>query len=58
MLLDKLDAMDKKAELTPLNPNELNLKHVMNDRLAVCLREEELNMYQRGKIKKFIRRRC
>lgn len=30
MLLDKLDAMDKKAELTPLNPNELNLKHVMN----------------------------
>lgn len=29
MLLDKLDEMDKKAESTPLNPNELNLKHVM-----------------------------
>lgn len=54
MLLDKLDEMDKKAELTPLNPNELNLKHVMNDRLAELLREEELKWYQRAKVKNLL----
>jgi hypothetical protein len=33
-----------------LNPNELNLKHVLNDR-AELLREKESKWYQKTKLK-------
>jgi hypothetical protein len=33
-LLEKLDELDKKAESTLLDQNELNLKHVLNERLS------------------------
>jgi len=50
-LLDKLDKLDKKAENSSLVEPELNLKHVLNERLAELLREEELKWYQRAKVK-------
>jgi len=50
-LLNKLDDLDKKAETTPLDGNELNLKHALNNRLAELLREEEVKWYQRAKVK-------
>jgi hypothetical protein len=43
--------LDKKAEIFPLDEPELNLKHVLNERLAELLREEELKWYQRAKVK-------
>jgi hypothetical protein len=45
-LLNKLDELDKKAELVELNESERILKHVLNERLAELLREEELKRYQ------------
>jgi hypothetical protein len=36
-LLEKLDELDKKAELTLLDQNELNLKHVLNEKLSALL---------------------
>jgi mannosylglycoprotein endo-beta-mannosidase len=50
-LLNKLDELDKKAESAMLNEMDLNLKHVLNERLAELLREEELKWYQRAKVK-------
>jgi len=50
-LLNKLDELDKKAENSLLHESELNLKHVLNERLAEILREEELKWYQRAKVK-------
>jgi hypothetical protein len=50
-LLDKLDELDKKAEMSLLNETDLNLKHVLNERLAELLREEEIKWYQRAKAK-------
>jgi hypothetical protein len=50
-LLNKLDELDKKAEHTLLNDSERDLKHVLNERLAELLREEELKWYQRAKVK-------
>jgi hypothetical protein len=35
---------------------ELNLKHVLNERLAELLREEELKWYQRAKVKHLVER--
>jgi hypothetical protein len=32
--------LDKKAELTLLDQNELNLKHVLNEKLSALLWEE------------------
>ena len=51
VLLNKLDELDKKAESVLLDEVELNLKHVLNERLAELLREEELKWYQRAKVK-------
>ena len=51
ILLNKLDELDKKAEHTLLNDSERDLKHVLNERLAELLREEELKWYQRAKVK-------
>jgi hypothetical protein len=50
-LLNKFDELDKKSEISPLDELELNLKHVMSERLAELLREEELKWYQRAKVK-------
>jgi mannosylglycoprotein endo-beta-mannosidase len=50
-LLNKLDELDKKVEHTLLNDSERDLKHVLNERLAELLREEELKWYQRAKVK-------
>jgi hypothetical protein len=50
-ILNKLEELDKKAESSLLNEVELNLKHVLNERLAELLREEELKWYQRAKVK-------
>jgi hypothetical protein len=51
ILLNKLDELDKKAESITLNQSELDLKHVLNERLAELLREEEIKWYQRAKAK-------
>ncbi|WVZ96321.1 hypothetical protein U9M48_041976 [Paspalum notatum var. saurae] len=56
-LLDKLERLDKKAEMSPLSSEEINLKHFLNERLVTLLREEELKWYQRAKVKKPLRRR-
>jgi hypothetical protein len=50
-ILNKLDELDKKAETATLNEFELKLKHVLNERLAEFLREEEFKWYQRAKVK-------
>jgi phage regulator Rha-like protein len=50
-LLDKLDALDKKAEQTLLTPQEIDLNCCPNNRLAQLLREEEVKLYQRAKTK-------
>jgi len=50
-LLNKLDVLDKKAELTILSEAERDLKQVLNDRLVELLKEEELKWYQRAKVK-------
>jgi hypothetical protein len=36
-MLDKLDELDKKAELIPLTQDELNLKHALNNDVAHLL---------------------
>jgi len=53
-LLKKLDELDKKAESTLLDHNELNLKHVLNESLHELLREEEIEWYQRAKVKNLL----
>jgi hypothetical protein len=50
-ILNKLDELDKKAETDILNEFELDLKHVLNERLAELLREEEVKWYQRANVK-------
>ena len=53
-LLAKLDELDKKAESTLLDQNELNLKYVLNERLSELLQEEEIKWYQRAKVKNLL----
>jgi len=53
-ILNKIDALDKKAESTILEDHEINLKHVLSERLADLLREEELIWYQRAKLKNLL----
>jgi hypothetical protein len=53
-LLEKLDELDKKAESTLLDQNELNLKHVLNERLSELLREKEIKCYQHAKVKNLL----
>jgi hypothetical protein len=50
-LLDKLDLLDKKAEVSVLSAQEADLKHCLHNRLCQLLREEELKWYQRSKAK-------
>jgi len=54
LLLNKLDELDKKAEIDCLNESEINLKHVLHERLGELLREEELKWYQRAKVKQLL----
>ena len=53
-MLSKLDELDKKAEHVQLTMDELNLKHVINERLANLLIEEEVKWYQRAKVKNLL----
>jgi hypothetical protein len=48
---DLIDELDKKAEITFLSPNELNTKAFANERLASILREEEVRLFLRTKVK-------
>jgi hypothetical protein len=41
-ILNKLDELDKKAETAILNEFELDLKHVLNERLAEFLSESNI----------------
>jgi hypothetical protein len=50
-ILNTLDQLDKKAEDSPLNADELDLKNYLNNRLAHMLREEEIKWYQCAKVK-------
>uniref|UniRef100_C6JRS1 DUF4283 domain-containing protein n=1 Tax=Sorghum bicolor TaxID=4558 RepID=C6JRS1_SORBI len=50
-IVNKLDELDKKAETSVLTNSELDLKYVLNNRVAELLREEELKWYQRAKVK-------
>jgi len=50
-LLALLERIDKKAEISPLSDQEINLKHYLKERLVNLLREEELKWYQRAKVK-------
>jgi hypothetical protein len=50
-ILNTLDMLDKKAEHTPLQADEINIKQCLSNRLAHLLREEEIKWYQRAKVK-------
>jgi hypothetical protein len=50
-LLDKLDGLDKKPEVSLLSAQEVDLRHCLHNRLGQLLREEELIWYQRSKAK-------
>jgi hypothetical protein len=53
-ILNTVDILDKKAENIPLQPEELNLKQCLKNRLAQLLREEEIKWYQRAKVKELL----
>jgi hypothetical protein len=48
-ILEKLDALDKQAEHTPLLPHEIDFKTSLTASLANLLREEEIKWYKRSK---------
>jgi hypothetical protein len=50
-IINTLDTLDKKAEHTPLQAEEINIKQCLNNRQAHLLREEEIKWYQRVKTK-------
>jgi hypothetical protein len=53
-ILNNLDLLDKKAESTLLDSNEIGVKQYLNNRLATLLREEEMKWYQRAKVKELL----
>ena len=53
-LIAGLDELDKKAETSILTDNEINLKHYLKERLISLLREEEINWYERAKVKSLL----
>jgi len=53
-LIAGLDELDKKAETTILTDNEINLKYYLKERLISLLREEEINWYERAKVKSLL----
>jgi hypothetical protein len=50
-LLSLLDNLDKKAEISQLSDQELDLKLYLKERLVALLRNEELKWYERAKVK-------
>jgi hypothetical protein len=50
-LTNLIEDLDKKAEVIRLSPNELALKAYIHERLAGILREEEIHLFQRAKVK-------
>jgi hypothetical protein len=48
--------LDKKVENIPLQPDEINVKQYLNNRLAQLLCEEEIKWYQRAKVKELLER--
>jgi hypothetical protein len=48
-ILNKMEQLDKKAEMTMLSPQELDVKHCLKISLMQLLREEEVKWYQRSK---------
>jgi hypothetical protein len=48
--LQKMEQLDKKAKMTMLSPQELDVKHCLKMRLMQLLREEEIKWYQRSKV--------
>jgi hypothetical protein len=46
--------LDKKAKNIPLQPEELNLKQCLDNRLAQLLREEEIKWCQRAIVKELL----
>jgi hypothetical protein len=52
--LDRLDVLDKKAEVTCLSPQEVDVKSYLTNRLALLLREEEIKWYQQAKTKNLL----
>jgi hypothetical protein len=55
-LLDKLDVLDKKAEVSLLSAQEADLRQCLHNRLSHLLRKEELKWYQRSKTKYLLER--
>jgi hypothetical protein len=53
-ILNTLNMLDKKAETIPQEPEEINIKQCLNNRLAHRLTEEEIKWYQRAKINKLL----
>jgi hypothetical protein len=47
--------LDKKAEINHLSPNELAMKHCIKDKLATILRDEEILLFQRSKVKHLLK---
>jgi hypothetical protein len=53
-VLNTLDQLDKKAEDTPLNAEELDLQNHLSNIPAHMLREEEIKWYQRAKVEEYL----
>jgi nicotinamide riboside kinase len=53
-ILNTLDMLDKKAKSIPLQPDEINVKQCLNNRLSHLLREEEIKWYQRVKVRELL----
>jgi hypothetical protein len=53
-LLDKLDALDKKAEVSLLSAQEADLRQCLHRWLTQLLTKEELKWYQRSKAKNLL----
>jgi hypothetical protein len=53
-ILDKLDELDKHAEVYNLNQYEIDLKQYLQNRVAHMLREEDIKWYQRAKVKELL----
>lgn len=47
-IMKKLDALDKRAEHTPLSPHEIDIKIGLSGSLANMLREEEIKCGTKG----------
>jgi hypothetical protein len=53
-ILNILDDLDKKAEISALETHERDLKQFLKNRLAELLREEDIKWYQWAKVKELL----